>query len=492
MSDGVTDDDAEPTVPLEAVGLDETLVIPWPTLLRRRLARHVRLDRRWAVIAVVLAGLFTVSCTITILVASLERVATDLGTTVSVANWSITGPMLAFGVVGPAVGKIGDTWGHKRVFLFGLALAGVFAVATALAWDAASMVGFRILSASAGAACGPAAMAYINHLFPPEERVRPLSYWSFVSAGAPVIGVIVGAPLVKSHGWRIIFWGQAPLCLAGVLLAWRLLPDTDRRPGVRLDLAGSATLGLGAVSLMGVVSQGKAWGWTSPLTLTALVVGVASLIAFVAIERRVAHPLIVLAWFRTRNFAVPVITQAFANLAYMGAFVLIPQLYERGMGVPGEDVATLMTARPIAFALIAPIGGMLAVRFGERVMAVGGGVILVVSMLLWWWVDVPGERLLAGVALALCGLALGASFPAMTSLATNSVEHHLVGVAGSMQQLMTQLGAVVGATVMTTVAAAGALGELGPFRVAFGVGAASALVATVLAAFVRPLPRTAA
>ena len=190
----------ERTLSFDPAGVDELGVVPWPILLRRRLAARIGIDRRWAVLWVVLGGLFTVSFTVTILVVSLQRIADEFDSSVSVLNWAITGPMLAFGVVGPAFGKAGDLWGHKRVFVTGLLAAGVFAALTALAWSAPTMIAFRILSASAGSACGPSAMAYINRLFEPELRVKPLGYWSFVTAGAPVLGVVAGGPLVEHVG----------------------------------------------------------------------------------------------------------------------------------------------------------------------------------------------------------------------------------------------------------------------------------------------------
>ena len=202
--------DDDRTLSVGSGGVDELSIIPWPILLRRRIARRVGLEHRWAVLWVVLSGLFTVGFTITLLVVSLERIAVELDSTTAVMTWSITGPMLAFGVVGPAFGKAGDLWGHKRVFVLGLFFAGVFAIASALAWDAPSLIVFRTLSATAGSACGPSAMAYINRLFAPGERVKPLSYWSFVTAGAPVIGVVLGGPLVEAIGWRAIFAVQAP------------------------------------------------------------------------------------------------------------------------------------------------------------------------------------------------------------------------------------------------------------------------------------------
>ena len=251
-------DRGKDTLTLEQVGVEEVSVVPWTMMLPRKMARKVGLNRQWAMLMVVLSGLFATSFTITVIVVSLDVIATDLNSTVSALNWSLTGPMLAFGVVGPAFGKAGDLWGHKRVYVLGLAVAGVFAGLTALAWNAASMIAFRILSASAGAATGPAAMAYINRLFPPHERVRPLSMWSFTTAGAPVLGVVLGAPLVEAIGWRMIFVVQAPLCVIGVVLAARMLPETERMKNVKFDIAGSFTLGLAATSLLLAVNRGRA------------------------------------------------------------------------------------------------------------------------------------------------------------------------------------------------------------------------------------------
>jgi MFS family permease len=145
------------------------------------------------VLGTALFGLFTVGFTITILAVSLSTIAGDLGTSETTLTWVITGPLLAFGIVGPASGKAGDIWGQKRVFLIGLAGSALFAVGIAAAWDATSLIAFRVLAAASGAACGPAAMALIYSVFPREGRVKAMGYWSMVMAGGPVIGVVAGA-----------------------------------------------------------------------------------------------------------------------------------------------------------------------------------------------------------------------------------------------------------------------------------------------------------
>ncbi|MFY9481638.1 MAG: MFS transporter, partial [Ilumatobacteraceae bacterium] len=105
---------------IDSGGVDEISVIPWSQLMKHRIKTRARLTHRKATLGILLASVFTVSFTITLLVVSLKTVADDLGSTVSMMSWTITGPLLAFGVVGPAFGKAGDLWGHKRVFVYGL------------------------------------------------------------------------------------------------------------------------------------------------------------------------------------------------------------------------------------------------------------------------------------------------------------------------------------------------------------------------------------
>jgi MFS family permease len=469
----------------------EVEVAPWPILLRRRLAQKVGIPHRWAVLWVVLGGLFTTGFTITLLVVSLEGIAEELGTSTQVLTWAITGPMLAFGVVGPAFGKAGDLWGHKRIFVGGLVFAAVFAFATALAWSAATLILFRTLSATAGSACGPSAMAYINRMFEPTERVKPLSYWSFVTAGAPVIGVVIGAPLVDSVGWRVIFVVQGGLCLVGFIGAMWLLPKTERIAGVKFDVMGSVTLGIAAVSLLTGISQGRYWGWSSTATMSCFLVSVLAMIAFVNVEQRAEAPLIMLHWFRTRNVAFPVSSQLLTNFAYMGGFFLIPQVLgqPRGIGLATATVGSLVIARPLAFSVTAPLAAMATPRVGERIAGVVGALGLVVSMVMWATVGLDSSYGFIIVATAMSGIGLGIASPALTSLMANAVDEADLGVAGALQQLMTQLGAVLGASVLATVSVTADSDNFGPFHAAFAVGAVVAGLGAVAASFVHDTPR---
>lgn len=439
------------TITVEQGGVDEISVVPWTQMIPRRVARKVGLTRKWATFIVVLAGLFTTSSTITVLVVSLETIARDLNSSVSVLNWSITGPMLAFGVVGPAYGKIGDLFGHKKVYVFGLFFAGLFALATVFAWNAPSMVFFRLMSAVAGSATGPAVMAYINRLFDPQERVRPMGLWSFTTAGAPVLGVVLGGPLVESIGWRMIFVIQAPLLLGASLIAWKLLPQTSRMKNVKFDVWGSVTLGLGATFLLLTINRGHSWGWTSPAIIGFGCASIAALYVFVRIERKVEAPLLPLGWLREGNIVLPMVIQSLLNFAYMGGFIVVPQMLEKGLGMTTAHIGLLVIARPLTFSITAPLASYFTMRVGERVSGVLGASGILASMILLSTIRGGASDLLVIIGLGLSGLGFGIAGPALSALVSNAVDDDSVGVAGAMQQLLSQMGAVLGSTVMISI-----------------------------------------
>ena len=470
-------------------GVDEVSVIPWSLLMRRRLVQRVGVSRRKATLIVLLSCVFTVSFMITLLVVSLKTVADDLNSSTSIISWAITAPMLAFGVVGPAFGKVGDLWGHKRVFVWGLFVAGFFALCTAAAWNASSMIIFRTLSAAGGSALGPAAMAYINRMFDPSERVRPLGYWSFVTAGAPVIGVVAGVPLVALFGWRTIFLMQAPLCLVGCVAAWWLLGDTDRHKNVKFDMQGALLLGVGSVMILLAINRGSAWGFLSGRTVGVAIAGVVALILFVRVEQRVSEPMLPLQWFRTRNVAFPIASQALTNFAYMGGFMIVPQLLEIGLGFSTAHIGWLIIARPLVFSLVAPFSGRIAMRIGERNAGVIGATAVLGSMLALSQIDVGSSDLFIAFGLSLSGVGLGIASPALTALLANSVEVADLGVASAVQQLVNQMGAVLGAAVMVGVhQAAINSGMVQSFSYALLVGAISSAIGIFAASAVRRTP----
>ena len=452
---------------------------------------------RWWVLWTVLAGLFSIEVTFTVFVVAFPKVATELHTSVGTLTWVVTGPLLAFGVMAPVLGKASDLWGHRRLYLWGLAGGIVCAALTASAPNVGSLIAVRTLEGLEGAACGAASMALIFQVFERGDRVKAMGWWSLVGAGGPVVGVALGAPIIEHVGWRWLFVGQIPVSLSALVLAAVLLPSSrrvdDRSAGQasgaerHLDWLGASTLALSVSALLFGLNRGPEWGWTSPGVLAAFFVVPAAAYAFVAAERRADDPLIPLAYLRRRNFAFPIAAQVFANFAYMGGFILAPLLLERVYGLSESHVGLVVIARPLAFSLSAPIAGYLAVRLGERTSVVAGALAVGASMLVFASLGPRSADLVIVGALVLSGIGLGVATPSVAASVANAVDDVDLGVASAAQQLMAQLGIVAGIQVMATiqVSAEASVGLMGSFRQAYLVGALVSVGAVVCGAFVR-------
>ncbi len=491
MERSTTDRSAERSAPETVLadysGVEEVPAVAWPLLLRERLRTRVReSDRyRWWVLWTVLAGLFAVGFTITVLAVSIPDIARDLDTDRTTLAWIVTGPFLAHALGMPLLGKVGDVYGHRRVYLAGFGLFALFTGVTALAWSAPALIVIRIVGALEGAATGPASMALIMHAFPAEDRVKAMGWWALVGAGAPVVGLVAGGPIVDAFGWRWLFVAQAPHALVALAIGAVVLHETPRSPRVAIDFRGALALALATVLPLLALQLGRDRGWADPAPLALLGAGVVGLIAFVRCERRASHPLLPLDFFRRRNFTASLVAQALSQFAYMGGFIITPLLMQDRFGYAVAGTALLMLCRPLSFSLSSPAAGYVAVRVGERRAAVLGTALVAVSMSCFAVAASRDSVGLVAVALVLSGLGLGAASPSLITSAANAVEPEHLGIANAAQQMVTLIGAVAGIQVLATIQDGGA------FSTAYVAGLVVAVPAVAAASFVRSAPRAA-
>ncbi|HUR48405.1 MAG TPA: MFS transporter [Acidimicrobiales bacterium] len=477
---------------------DDRTVVAWPTLFRERVERRARRHGRfqWWVLWTALGGLFATNVNFTIFAVTLPRLARELDSSINVVTWTITAPLLAFGVVAPALGRAGDVFGHRRLFLFGLCGELLATVACAVAPNVGALIGARVLGAVLGAAVGSGGMAMILREFDADERVKALGFWSLIGAGGPVLGVALGGPLIEAMGWRVMFWAQLPAIVLAILISGAILPshpeveaaDRTRRT---LDLPGAATIALAALALLFALNRAPVVGFSHPYVIVALVLVPIATYAFLRAERRSPDPLLPLNFLRLRNFSAPVVAQIFGNFTHMGGFILLPAMLNRVFGYGEARIGLLTISRPMAFAVAAPLAGYLAIRIGERTVAAGGCAAIVTSMLLLSTIQRGAPDLLIILALAIGGAGLGGASPALAATVANAMGDARLGVASAAQQLTQNIGVVSGIQIMTTVQLVreDSAGLVGSYSVAFLVGATAAAMAGMASLMLRSQPR---
>ena len=459
-----------------------------PTWLRLR-ARVLESPqhRRW-VLWTCLAGCFATTFTVTILGVSLKTIADDLGSDVTTIAWVMTAPMLAQAVSAPLLGKLGDLYGHRLVYLIGFAVAMVAAFATALAWDAASLIGLRTLGQLAGTATMPASMAILFRVYDRRERVKAMGYMSVVIAGAPVLGLAIGGVLIEWIGWRPIFMIQGALSAVACAVALVVLVETPRRSEVSLDVPGALAFAAAAFALTFGVNRLPGWGLADPRVAAALIATPAFLFLFATIERRAEHPLLPLEFLRRRNFVLPLWVGFTMQFAYMGGFIISPLIMMTVFGLGQVPISMWTILRPVALSASSPVGGHLGSRFGERSMIIAGMVCVLAAMLSFALGAeiVAMAPIVAGLVLA--GMGAGLAQPSLSTLVASAVEEQDHGIAVSTMSTTTGIGAVAGVSILTALSAD--VGSAVAFRDGYliGAGVAAAGVVAGLALGASDLP----
>jgi MFS family permease len=460
--------------------LPDERIAPW------RLNFLTRLEARgqypsW-VLAAALAGMFATTFPITILAVALGPIANEFGEKETTIAWVISAPMLLSAVAFPLVGKLGDLYGHRRIFLLGFTGATIVAFLTATSWDALSLISFRTAAAVLGGATQPTAMALIFSVYPHKDRVRAMGWWSMTTAAAPALGLIAGGPLIDLVGWRIVFLFQGVLSAAALALAVIVLRETSRKR-VKFDLAGAATLAVGVGGFMFALSSignDSAESWWLPLSLG---VGVSGILWFVRVEQRVSDPLLPLEFFRSRNFSATLITNGFTSAAYMGAFIIAPLFLgeKTGLGYSATAVAYIMLIRTASLTLSSPLGGFLGERMGERWASIFGCGLMTIALVLIAWAGYQSNVVAFAIGLVGLGMGHGLSQPSITAAISRSVDDSDLGIAASANRLLGQGGAAFGIATLTL--AYGGVNDPSAFGLAFVAGAALSGVSVITALF---------
>lgn len=440
--------------------------------------------KRW-VLLTSLAGMFATTFPVTLLAVSLSTIADDFDTTETLIAWVISAPLLASAVALPILGKLGDLYGHRRVFLTGFTISTAITAVTVFSWDPISLIALRGLAVMIGGATIPSSMALINSVYSRGERAKAMGWWSLVAAGSPAIGLVVGGPLIDAVGWRPMFGIQAALSIVPVVAAYLILRETRLRTDVGFDVGGAATLAVATGAIMFALNQAPARGLDGVI-VGALVVGIAGLLAFCAVEARVAFPLLPLEFFRRRNFTTSMLAALFSGAAYMGGFVLAPLMLQSVFALSVSATSLVMLLRPASFAISSPIGGSLATRLGERPVAVFGSLSIATALVLLGLGGSADLLWIAVVGLVVQGIGNGTAQPTITATMSNSVDEADLGIAAAAQRMAFQVGSALGISTLTSIY--GGTEQASDFLTAYLVGAGIGVLALVFAAMMRSTP----
>jgi MFS family permease len=375
---------------------------------------------------------------------ALPQMAHELHVTTTDMQWAISGYMLAVGAFMIPGGRLGDILGRKRVLLAGVALFGVTSLAAGLSDSAGMVIAFRVLQGVGAALSFPVGIAALTNAFPEERRQAAIGNAYGIAAAGTALGPFVGGAL-SELSWRWVLIFNVPLALAAVLLGLASM-DESRDPTVprTIDVKGVAAVALGIAALTFAVDRGDTWGWTSAATLGTFAVGALTLVAFVAIERRVRFPLVELSLFRNTPYVVITLAGMVSNICFCVTTFAVTIYLQEVRGLSPIEAGVVFLAPSLTLAVMGPLSGRIGPRFrpiGVMATAIGAGSVglLILSGAHAWALFVP--------AFALFGAGLGFGWSFVSVATQSAVKPERAGEASGVT--LTIVVAVAGLCVAT-------------------------------------------
>jgi EmrB/QacA subfamily drug resistance transporter len=462
---------------------------------------------RWLALYVLCAASLMIVLDVTIVGVALPSIREDLGFSETSLAWVVNAYLLTYGGFLLLGGRLGDLFGHRRLFLIGITLFTVASLACGLATTQEFLVFGRGVQGLGGAIASAVSLSLMVNLFTePGERAKAMGIFGFVASGGGSIGVLLGGILTDVLSWHWIFLVNFPIGVVVVLLSLRLLPEVHvPMPNRRLDIAGAITVTASLMIAVYAIVNGNQNGWTSAETLGLLSVSLTIFAVFLVIETVVSSPLVPLALFKLRNLAVADIVGVLWAAAMFAWFFLTALYLQFVLGYSPLQVGLgFLPGNLIMGALSIGLSAKIVMRYGFRAPLATGLGLAGLGLLLLARVPVDGNYVVDVLpSMILLGLGAGTAFNPVLLAAMSDVKPQESGLASGIVNTSFMMGGAVGLAVLASLAASrtsdlldqgesNAAALTGGYHVAFLAGALFALAAAAIGGlFLRNAPMPA-
>ena len=408
---------------------------------------------KWLVLLTVIIGTFLGRLDQTIVNLALPKIITDFKITVTAAAWIATAYILANAVFVPIWGKLGDTIGRKKVYIWGFSIFIVGSALAGFAWNLSSLIVFRIIQAIASSADYPTAMAILAVTFEHgKERAQALGLWSASFAAAAVFGPLIGGPMIDIFGWRSIFLLNIPVGIVGTIMAIIFVRESvSEHKTINFDWWGALTLGSALSSLVLVLDQGSAWGWFDYRSIICYAATTIFTVIFILIELKAKEPIVDLKFFKNSVFVNVLVNNFVVFMALMGAVFLIPIFVQTYLGYDATKTGYIFI--PMAFCMVtaSAVGGALTGKVQPKYVLFASTLVAALGVYLFSYLDPKSNILAVIIPLSIMAFGLGFGMSQRTNSITVVVPVNEMGIASSVLALGRNIAGSFGIAIFGTI-----------------------------------------
>jgi len=399
----------------------------------------------WLIFAAVTTGTFMSNVDASILNVALPVLEDYFSVGPQTLQWVISGYLLVITSILPAVGKLSDIKGRKKMFMIGVSIFTIGSILSALSASVWQLVIFRIIQGVGGAIMQGNVMSIVAHTFQQGNRGKALGTIGSVVAAGTIVGPALGGFLIHQFGWPSIFWVNVPIGILGILGTYLLLPpDKLQHEQEKLDYTGSGVFFIAMTALLLYVSQSQEWGFSSVWSLGTLMIAVISWIGFILWENRVRIPLIDLSFFKDSTFTVGNIAGYVSYVLMMFPSILLPLYLHNVVHVGVDRIGLLMTSQAISMMIAAPIAGWFSDRVGNDWPSVIGMGITAISLWMMGHIDTSTTPIYFVLALSIFGVGVGLFQSPNNVAVLESVPVNQTGITGGIIATVRNFGRVSG------------------------------------------------
>jgi EmrB/QacA subfamily drug resistance transporter len=412
--------------------------------------------RRWIALILLCATQFMLIIDVSIVNVALPTIERDLHFTDSSLQWVASAYALTFGGFLLLGGRCADLLGRRRLFMAGLAVFTVASLACGFANTNDLLIAARAVQGLGGAMIAPAALSILSTTFAEgQERNKALAVWGAVSGAGGAVGVLLGGVLTEYVGWEWVFFVNAPIGVAAILLAPRLLNESRVEDAVRsFDVLGAVTVTASLSLLVYTVVKTDEYHWFSARTLGFFAISIVLMAVFLLIEERAAHPLLPLSIFRLPTIVGANVVGFMLGASIFAMFFLLALYMQGPAGLGYSAIRSGLGYLLVACTIIVSAGASQALvgRLGVRNVLVAGMALLTLGLLFFTQVSPHGSYLgdlAPGFILA--GVGLGFAFIPVTIAALMGISDDQAGLASGLINTSQQIGGAVGVALLATV-----------------------------------------
>lgn len=406
-------------------------------------------EKRWIILFTVLSATFMATLDGSIVNVALPDMSDKLNVSMAAIEWVVTSFLITIAATILIFGRLGDIKGKTKIFRFGVVLFTLGSLLCGFTNSLPVLVAARVIQAVGAAATMATNQGIITQVFPQSERGRALGVLgTFVALGA-MAGPPLGGIIVSAVSWKYIFLINVPIGIIVFILTIKVFPESNTVLNEKLDVKGACLFTIAVVLLFGALVQGQSIGYDNPIMVSAFVIAIIAFIVFIIVERKIEVPLLQLKIFNNSLFSISIICAFISFVAISASNIILPFYFQDVLKFSPSATGFFMMVSPIVLAVVAPFSGYLSDKIGSEILTLIGLILTSIGLLLVSTLNEKSTVTMLMVYIVIMTIGNGSFQSPNNSLIMSTVPKDKLGIAGSVNALIRNLGFVVGTSLAT-------------------------------------------